>query len=98
MSIDQAEIVREETASGGRYSYAQPGGVSELTYTKAGEARIVIDHTGVPKTLGGQGIAAALVGRAIADARREGRKIVPLCSYVAAQFRRHPEWEDVLAR
>ena len=26
-----------------------------------------------------------------------GTKIVPLCSYVVAQFRRHPEWSGLLA-
>ena len=31
---------------------------------------------------------------AIADARAEGRKIVPLCPFVNAQRRRHPEWAD----
>lgn len=98
MTIDATQITREENAAGGRYGYEQPEGMSELTYRKTGDARIVIDHTGVPDRLRGRGIAAALVERAVLDARAEGRKVVPLCSYAAAQFRRHPDWEDVLAR
>jgi predicted GNAT family acetyltransferase len=66
-----------------------------MTFTRAG-AVMTIDHTGVPAALEGQGIAAALVARAIADARAHGFKIIPACSYVAAQFKRHKEWGDLL--
>mgnify|MGYP006273861971 FL=1 len=45
----------------------------------------------------GTGAGAALVERAVADARAEGVKITPLCPFAAAQFRRHPEWQDVRA-
>ena len=47
--------------------------------------------------LEGRGIAAKLVNHAIADAREQGFKITPVCSYVVAQFRRHPEWADLRA-
>jgi predicted GNAT family acetyltransferase len=33
----------------------------------------------------------------VADARAQGFTIVPQCPYVAAQFRKHPEWADLLA-
>jgi predicted GNAT family acetyltransferase len=45
----------------------------------------------------GQGVAQVLVEALVADARAQGFKIVPQCSYVAALFRRHPEWADLLA-
>jgi len=45
----------------------------------------------------GQGVATALVERLVADARREGFRIVPLCPFVKAQFDRHPEWSDLRA-
>ena len=32
----------------------------------------------------------------IADARSHGFRIIPLCPYVRAQYRRHPEWADVM--
>ena len=45
----------------------------------------------------GGGVAQLLVEALVADAREQGFRIVPQCSYVAAQFRRHPEWADLLA-
>ncbi len=61
------------------------------------DSRVLADHTLTPVELRGRGIAGALVERLVADARREGFRIVPQCPYVAAQFERHPEWSDVRA-
>ena len=61
-----------------------------------GDVRVVT-HTVVPKEIGGRGIAAMLVARLIEDARRDGFRIVPRCSYVAAKFDQHPEWADLRA-
>ena len=40
--------------------------------------------------------AMALVEQMIADARANGVKIVPVCPYVRAQYRKHPDWRDVM--
>ncbi|MXO60602.1 GNAT family N-acetyltransferase [Altererythrobacter salegens] len=91
-------VRREGDAHRGAYKAVVPGGGrdAELTWTARGEARIA-NHTYVPPDLRGRGIATALVEALIADARAEGFKIDPQCSYVAAAFRRHPEWADLLA-
>ena len=68
-----------------------------MTYSKAGTSRIIIDHTGVPKALGGRGVGVALVQRAVEDARAAGLKIIPLCPFAKAQIEKHKEWQDVLA-
>jgi predicted GNAT family acetyltransferase len=70
----------------------------EMTFTRSGESRLIIDHTGVPDAFRGQGIGAKLVARAVEDARAAGKTILPLCPFAAAQFKRHPEWADVLAK
>lgn len=91
------EILRDEGASKGRY-FLDDGGEppAELTFSRAGERLIILDHTDVPDRLRGQRVGARLVLRAVEDARAEGRKVLPLCPFAAAEFRKHPEYQDVL--
>jgi uncharacterized protein len=98
MAIEELEITHEGSAAHGEYRAAVPGSkaVGRLTWTARGGARIA-EHTIVPPEIGGRGVAAALVDALVRDARDEGFTIVPQCSYVDAQFRRHPEWADLLA-
>lgn len=95
---DIGPIMLEEEGSKGRYVCRAEGHEAEMTFSKVGTSQIIIDHTGVPDAFRGQGVGLALVTRAVEDARRNGVKIRPLCPFAAAQFRRHPEWSDVLAR
>ena len=91
-------IEREETATKGRYVVRLEGAEAEMTYSRTGESLIIIDHTAVPDALRGRSVGQALVRRGVEDARREGRKIFPLCPFARAQIARHPEWQDVLQR
>ena len=91
-------IEREEADGRGRYVIHMPdGSEAEMTYQRRDPTTIVIDHTGVPPQFRGHKLAEQLVQRAIADARNLGDRIVPVCSYVVSQFRRHPEWDDLRA-
>jgi uncharacterized protein len=91
-------VEREETETAGRYVvHLEPGLEGEMTFRKTAPKVITIDHTGTPPAYRGQGIAQVLMDKVIADAKADGTKIVPLCSYVVAQFRRHPEWANLLA-
>lgn len=89
-------ITREENETGGRYVAIVDGYEAEMTFSKAGASRIIIDHTGVPKELAGKGVGVALVERGVLDARAAGIKIIPLCPYAKAQIEKHPEWQDIL--
>ncbi|RLP22548.1 GNAT family N-acetyltransferase [Mesorhizobium sp. YM1C-6-2] len=89
----------EDNGSKGRYFLRAPTGEeAEMTFTRIGEHQIIIDHTEVPEAFRGQGAGVRLVTRAVEDARAAGKKIIPLCPFAAAQFRRHQEWADVLKR
>lgn len=91
-------IEREEGPGKGRYTLRLDGAQAELTYSRAGESMIIIDHTEVPDAMRGRSVGQALVRRAVEDARAEGRSVVPLCPFAKAQISRRPEWQDVLNR
>ena len=98
MATDET-IQLEDNGAKGRYLLTAPdGAVAELTFTRVGEHQLIIDHTEVPDAFRGQGVGLKLVTRAVEDARAAGKKIIPLCPFAAAQFRRHEEWADVLKR
>lgn len=69
---------------------------AELTWVTQDGVRHA-NHTFVPPEMRGKGIAGRLVDALIADAREQGFKIAPDCSYVEAAFRRNPEWSDLRA-
>ena len=95
--MEACDIRKEDGKTGGRYVTVVDGHEAEMTYSKVGTSRIIIDHTGVPKALGGRGVGVALVQRAVEDARAAGLKIIPLCPFAKAQIEKHKEWQDVLA-
>ncbi|WP_114521099.1 GNAT family N-acetyltransferase [Altererythrobacter sp. ZODW24] len=99
--MTEVTITHEGGETSGKYT-AEVAGADEtgkLTWkARGGDPAVrIADHTIVPPAIGGQGVAAKLVDALIADAREQGFKIVPQCSYVAAKFERNPDWADLLA-
>lgn len=94
---DEIAIRRETGETKGRYIAAVDGvaGEAELTFSIANPKLVIADHTEVPESMRGRGIGRVLVERLVADARAEGFKVIPLCPYVNAERRKHPEWADV---
>ena len=92
-----SEIERIVEGSKGRYVLRQDGEEADLTYSILSPSTIIADHTGVPDNLRGQGLGLLLAERLVADARAEGVKIVPLCPFVNAERRKHPDWADVFS-
>jgi uncharacterized protein len=58
--------------------------------------RLVVYHTEVSEKLRGQGIAQKLLDEMVAYARNSQLKVVALCPYVLAQFKRHADqYKDI---
>lgn len=94
--MSDLEIKREDSPTGGRYVVVVNGDEAEMTYSRAGASRIIIDHTGVPDSMRGMGVGKKLVAAAVRDARAEGFKIIPLCPFAKATLEKHSEWHDVV--
>ena len=95
---DTPPITLEETGSKGRYVLHPDGesGEAELTFSRASETLVIVDHTGVPDVFRGRGYGKLLAERVVADAREKGFRIVPLCPFFKAQAQRNPDWADVV--
>lgn len=52
---------------------------------------LTVYHTEVLPRAEGKGLAKQLLFAMVDHARSRGMKIIPLCPYVHAQFKRHPE-------
>lgn len=71
--------------------------VAEMTYSMAGEAVMIIDHTEVADSLRGKNVGYQLVKKAADFAREKQIKIIPLCPFAKAVFtKKHEEFKDVL--
>lgn len=91
-------ITKHEQGSRGEYlaHVADNDAVGRLTWAERDGVHYA-EHTLVPPVIGGRGVAMRLVEAMVADARENGFRIAPICSYVVAAFKRHPEWADVRA-
>lgn len=68
----------------------------EMTYSAAGETKIIIDHTNIDEDLRGKGIGMALVEAVVAFARESRINVIPLCPYVKSVFEKREDIRDVL--
>ncbi len=59
------------------------------------EDRRVFHHTEIDETFAGQGLAATLVREALTDVRAAGKRIVPVCPYVAKYLHKHGDFADI---
>jgi uncharacterized protein len=70
-----------------RFTTEVDGQHAELDYTLTGSV-MTITHTGVPKAIGGRGIAAELMHAALRAAETAGWSVIPSCSYAVAYMRK----------
>lgn len=67
--------------------------IGEESYVDVGADRVLY-HTVVSEDYAGQGLASRLVRAVVDDAVAAGRRIVPVCPYVAAWLKKHPEYDE----
>ncbi len=93
------EILHKEEYSKGVFYYeVNNERRAAMTCSREGNDKFIIDHTEVDESLKGQGIGYALVEKAVEYARDNYQKILPLCPFAQAVFKkRYDTYKDVLA-
>ncbi len=90
-------IIHEKSATKGAFVYELNGSkMGEMVYVMAGEHKMIIDHTEVDDSLSGQGIGKRLLEQLVNYVREHNIKVIPLCPFAHATFKRVKEWQDVL--
>ena len=88
---DSAPVVRD---AGDRYTIEVGDEVAGFTEYLDRDAQRIFFHTEIDERFAGQGLAGILVHDALADTVAAGKRIVPICPYVARYLTRHLEHAD----
>ncbi len=72
------------------------GEEAELTYTYPEDDVLDLNHTFVPPSQRGKGIANKLIKTALEFAESSGFKIIPSCPVVASYVQRNPDYKDLV--
>jgi len=67
-----------------------------MSYTYAGNSKIIIDHTEVNNAYRGQNIGKRILMEVVNYARENKIKIIPLCPFAKSVFDKMEEIRDVL--
>jgi predicted GNAT family acetyltransferase len=91
------EIKFEQKATKGAFFIEENGQrLGEMTFSRAGDDVLIIDHTEVSEALKGKGAGKQMVAAAVDYARKNKIKILPLCPFAKSVFDKVKEYQDVL--
>ncbi|MGA0558612.1 GNAT family N-acetyltransferase [Larkinella sp. VNQ87] len=96
--MEPVQIVLTKGGRGAFYLREGEEPIGEMVFHIA-DGNMTVYHTEVSPEFEGKGLAGQLLNAMVEYARQHQLKVVPLCPYVHAQFKRHPErYEDVWSK
>ena len=95
MAVTQELRVEDKPA---KHRYEARAGDQLLGFIayRAEPGRIMLIHTEVEPELEHRGVGSQLVAGTLADIRARGLAVVPICPFVRAFIRRHPEYAELV--
>lgn len=70
--------------------------LAEMVYVMAGPTKMIIEHTEVDESLKGKKVGEKLLEALVDFVRKEGIKVIPLCPFANATFKKRADLQDVL--
>ena len=72
-------------------------GMAYIDFILNKQGTIFLTHTEVPSSLEGKGVGKKIVEDALNYIEMAGWKLAPLCPFVAAYLKKHPQYSRILA-
>ena len=88
--MDEIKLSLNEKGHGAFFAIQNDEQLGEMVVSTSGQDLIVY-HTEVTPKAEGKGLAKEMLDTMVEYARKNSLKVIPLCPYVLAQFKRHPE-------
>ena len=95
-NISETKLVNNQEKK--RFELEVEGKVAFIEYILNNENIMFLTHTEVPIGLEGKGVGSAIVSKALDYIKDNGYTLAPLCPFVAAYLKRHPERKEILAK
>jgi len=92
-TIENLEVNHNEAEN--RFETWVDGQLSKLDYSIHGNT-IMMLHVGVYPDHRGHGVAGEITRVGLEYARTKNLRVIPMCSYVAAYIRKHPEYAELM--
>jgi predicted GNAT family acetyltransferase len=92
---ESVELLKNEDKK--RFELHVEGHVALIEYILTNQNVMYLTHTEVPIGLEGKGVGSSIVVKALKYIKSNNFTLAPLCPFVAAYLKRHPEWKEILA-
>jgi uncharacterized protein len=92
---DQTLAVRHDTA-GERYVAILDGDEAGFAAYRVSGDVVTFTHTEVDERFEGHGIGSHLAQAALDDVRKQGKRVRPLCPFIARYIREHGDYADLV--
>jgi predicted GNAT family acetyltransferase len=89
-------LIKEQESKGFAIAREDNKRAGIMTYSIPASDFIIIDHTEVEPEFNGKGVAKQLLYKIVEMAREKNIKILPLCPYANAMFKKLTDIQDVL--
>jgi uncharacterized protein len=94
LMADEVEVRDDRAAH--RYRITVGGQEAGFAAYRLRPDQVVFTHTVIDPAFEGQGLGGRLARAALDDVAGQGKQVVPLCPFIAAWIRRHPDYLELV--
>jgi predicted GNAT family acetyltransferase len=93
---DQLALTVRDRPEEGRYEATTEGRLAGIAAYRLRPGAVAFTHTEVLPEWEGRGVGGRLARGALDDVRARGLAAIPICPFIAAWIRRHPDYADLV--